>query len=88
MSGSKGESSLLVLSSAPHIKSADGINKIMWTVIIALMPSTVYSVYIFGSNAAVLLSVSVLSAFFSEFIYQKLMKTGTIVLLKNLPIIF
>ena len=59
MSGSKGDTSLLVLSSAPHIKSADGINKIMWTVIIALIPNIVYSVYIFGASAAILLAVSV-----------------------------
>lgn len=74
MSGSKGDTSLLVLSSAPHIKSADGINKIMWTVIIALIPNTVYSIYIFGANAAILLFVSVAAAVFSEFFYQKFMK--------------
>lgn len=80
MSGSKGDTSLLVLSSAPHIKSADGINKIMWTVIIALIPNIIYSVYIFGASAAILLAVSVIAAFLSEFIYQKLMKRPVTVL--------
>ncbi len=74
MTESKGQSALPVISSAPHIKEADGVNKIMWTVIIALMPNTVYSVYIFGTNAAVILTVSVISAILSEYVFQKSMK--------------
>jgi electron transport complex protein RnfD len=74
MPESKGKSTLPVISSAPHIKEADGVNKIMWTVVIALLPNTVYAVYIFGVNAAVLLTVSVVSAILSEFVFQKSMK--------------
>lgn len=73
MSRSK-DSSLLALSSAPHIKAGDSINKIMWTVVIALMPNTFYAVYIFGFNAALILTVSVAAAVLSEYIFQVLMK--------------
>ncbi len=66
--------SLLVLSSAPHIKGGDRINKIMWTVVIALLPNTLYAVYIFGINAALIIGVSVASAVLSEYLYQILMK--------------
>lgn len=67
-------SSLLRLSSAPHLKTKDSVTSIMWMVVLALMPASVYSVYIFGLNALILLVASVAASIAAEASYQFLMK--------------
>ncbi len=66
--------SLLVLSSAPHIKSGDNINKIMWSVVLALLPTVVYSISIFGLHSALVILTAVVSSVMSEGFFQKFMK--------------
>ena len=66
--------SILRLSSAPHLKTKDSVTSIMWMVVLALMPATVYSVYIFGINALILLAASVGASVAGEAAYQYLMK--------------
>ncbi|MFC1670627.1 RnfABCDGE type electron transport complex subunit D [Spirochaetota bacterium] len=66
--------SLLAISVAPHFKSRDSIKLIMWMVVISLMPSTVYSVYIFGIKALILIAVAIVSAVISEALFQLAMK--------------
>lgn len=68
------ETRLLRLSSAPHLKSGESIRSIMWCVVLALMPAAVYSVYLFGFHALLLLSVAVASAVISEAVFRFLMK--------------
>ncbi len=70
----KKEQSLLKLSSAPHIGSNESIVKIMWMVVIALLPSSIYSVYLYGMNSFLLLVIGVLSAVITEAVFQLLMK--------------
>jgi electron transport complex protein RnfD len=62
------------LSNAPHIKTADSISKVMWTVVIALLPVTAYGVSIFGLNSLLIILVSVAAAVASETAFQILMK--------------
>ncbi len=64
----------LIVSSSPHIHSHDSTSGIMLDVIIALMPATIWGVFIFGWRAALIIAVSVLSAVLSEFIWNKLLK--------------
>ena len=68
------EKSLLVLSAPPHIKAGDSINKIMWTVVAVLMLPSVYSIYIFGFHAALILLTSVVSGVSAEAAFQYFMK--------------
>ena len=68
------EKSLLVLSAPPHIKTGDSINKIMWTVAAVLMLPAIYSVYIFGYHAALILFACVVSAVSAEAAFQYFMK--------------
>lgn len=70
----EGETHLLRLSSAPHVRSGESIRSIMWCVVIALMPSAVYSVYLFGINTLLLLAVGVVSAMASEAAFQLFMR--------------
>lgn len=52
----------LHLSSSPHIRSKDKTSTIMRDVVIALMPATVFGIYIFGWNALMVCLVAVLTA--------------------------
>lgn len=62
----------LHLSSSPHIRSKDKTSTIMRDVVIALMPATVFGIYIFGWNALMVCLVAVLTAVVVEASIQKL----------------
>ena len=69
----------LVVSSAPHIASPVDTSKIMAMVIMALLPSLLVSVYVFGFRVITLTAVCVLSAVGFEWAWNKLNhKTQTI----------
>jgi electron transport complex protein RnfD len=68
------EKSDLISSSPPHIKSGDSVKSIMWTVAAVLMFPAVFSVYIFGLQAALILGVCVISGIAAEFLCQILMR--------------
>ena len=61
-------------SNAPHIRDGSSVKKVMWTVVLALMPAAVYSVYIFGPRVLELYAVSVLAAVISEIIIRTLLE--------------
>ena len=62
------------VSSNPHIRDKDSTDNIMLSVVIALMPATVFGVWTFGWYAAVLIVVTVFSAVLSEHIFCKICK--------------
>ena len=64
----------LVVSSAPHIVSPVDTTKIMLMVMMALVPSLVVSVYVFGFRVITLTAVTMASAVFFEWLWNKLMK--------------
>lgn len=63
-----------VVSSTPHIRSNDSIDKIMKDVLIALTPASLAGIYFFGLKALLIIVLSIASAVFFEAIYQKLTK--------------
>lgn len=63
-----------VISSSPHIRTGETVRSIMLNVIIALTPAAAYGVYIFGLNALLLILISVVTAVFSEAIFQVIRK--------------
>ena len=65
---------MLLVSSSPHIRSNESIQRIMLDVIIALIPAIIGSVYFFGFNALKLILISVASSVFFEAIIQKVFK--------------
>lgn len=65
---------LLNISLAPHIRDNSSINKIMWTVVIAMIPALFYSVYIFGREALILLVTGALTAVIVEALMQLALK--------------
>ena len=64
----------LYLSTAPHIKCQDTTRRIMLDVIIALLPTSIAGVYLFGMRAALVLLASVASSVLAEYLWMKLAK--------------
>lgn len=65
---------LITVSATPHIRAQHTISSIMLDVIIALAPATLAGIYFFGSDALFRIIVSILSAVFFEYLYQKITK--------------
>ncbi len=63
---------LLVLQSSPHFSTMESVPKIMWSVIIALLPAIVCSIYFFGWDALRLIFISVVSALAAEAVMNRL----------------
>ena len=64
----------LVVSSAPHIVSNMDTSRIMMMVILALMPSLLVSIYVFGFRVLTLTLACVVASVFFEWAWNKLMK--------------
>ena len=67
-------SDLMKVSSNPHIRAKDTSSRIMLTVIVALLPTTLFGIYNFGAKAALLIAISVASAMLTEFLFEKICK--------------
>ena len=64
----------LLVTSSPHLKSNESVQRIMLDVIIALTPAMIGSVYFFGINALKLILISIASCVFFEALIQKAFK--------------
>ncbi len=62
------------VSSSPHITDKDSIPKIMYGVVISLIPATIGSIYFFGIRAGWVILLSIVAAVATETGLQKLMK--------------
>lgn len=65
---------LLTVTPAPHVRDNDSVQKIMWTVVVSLLPAAAFSVYYFGTPALINLLVGPLTAVLFEFLVQKIRK--------------
>ena len=64
---------LTKISSNPHTRSKITTGNIMLTVIVALLPATLFGIYNFGISALILILVTIGSAVLSEYFYEKFM---------------
>lgn len=67
-------SDLRNVSASPHIRGKISTSKIMFMVIIGLLPTTIFGMFWFGFNAAMLIAVCIATCVLTEFIYEKCMK--------------
>jgi len=67
----------MLLSSSPHSFTQISTSRLMLSVIIALVPATVYGVYLYGFSALALVAVSILSAVAAEYVFRKAIKAKT-----------
>ena len=63
-----------VVSVSPHLRDKVTIPRIMWTVVITLLPVWIWACYLFGWAAFKVVSLSIISAVVAEAIAQKIMK--------------
>ena len=56
----------LVVSPAPHLRAPDNIKKIMWSVVVALLPAVGISLYFFGLDALRVYAISIAAAELTE----------------------
>jgi len=63
---------LFEVSSPPYIRDDESVNKIMWSVVIALFPAFIASLVYFGTNAIRLITVSVSVCIITEFFIRRL----------------
>ncbi len=61
---------LLNVSSSPHVRSKATTKSIMYDVLIALLPATVFGVYHFGFYSLAIILITVASAVLTEYLYE------------------
>ncbi|NLK50125.1 MAG: RnfABCDGE type electron transport complex subunit D [Candidatus Cloacimonetes bacterium] len=64
----------VLVSPAPHLHDSSSIPKVMWNVVLALVPALIAAVYFWGFNALLLTLLGGVSAVFTEALIQKLRK--------------
>jgi len=62
---------LLNVSGSPHVHSGESVQKIMWSVVLALMPAFLVSIFYFGLPVIVLTLVSVGCCVLFEYLIQR-----------------
>ncbi|PUU86547.1 RnfABCDGE type electron transport complex subunit D, partial [Halanaerobium sp.] len=62
----------LIVTSSPHIRAQDSVPKIMWSVVIALLPAVFAAVYFFQARAISVVLTAVAGAVLTEYIFQKI----------------
>ena len=67
---------MTIVAPAPHNKGKKSVPKIMYTVIAALLPAVIVSLFLFGKNAMITILVAVFFAMLAEYVCNKVMKTG------------
>lgn len=63
---------LLVMSSSPHLRHKDSTARIMTDMCIALLPACIAGIYFFGTNAALMLTVCIMTCVASEYLWKRL----------------
>lgn len=61
------------VSISPHLKSAESVDRIMWTVAACLLPSLALSIFIFGFQTLIITLISVASCVATEAVTQRLL---------------
>jgi electron transport complex protein RnfD len=69
----KGGTEMTELRSSPHIHSNETTVRIMWSVVIALLPAMVASVYFFGFSALKVILVCIISCYIGEILSHLLL---------------
>lgn len=69
---------LFTVSGSPHVHGEENVQKIMLTVIYAMVPAMAVSVYFFGLDALRVMLISVASCMFFEWVIQKYLLKGSV----------
>lgn len=64
----KGRTEMIEMRCSPHIHSSETTKKIMWSVVISLLPATFASIYFFGPSALMVILTCIISCYIGEVI--------------------
>jgi len=64
----------LIVSAAPHLRTTDSVERVMYSVVIAMLPALIGSVYYFGWRALWITAIAVVTAILTEAAVQKFRK--------------
>jgi Na+-translocating ferredoxin:NAD+ oxidoreductase subunit D len=67
---------MTIVAPAPHAKGKNSVPRIMYTVIIALLPALALSLFYFGTRAMVTIMVAIFSAMIAEYACNRIMRRG------------
>jgi electron transport complex protein RnfD len=70
--GKPAAASKLILSSSPHLATDESVPRIMYTVVIALLPASLFAVYLFGWDAVRVLGLSVAGCILAEWLVARI----------------
>jgi len=62
---------ILTISGSPHVHGKESVKKIMWSVVIAMIPMAVLSVLFFGWDALRVMAISIAACLIIEWLIQK-----------------
>ena len=65
------EKQIRLIEPAPQIHHRDSTSRIMWTVVLCLVPAGLWGVYVFGPRALAVLAVSILAAVAGEYLMAR-----------------
>lgn len=78
---------LLTVSGSPHVYTDESVSKIMYGVVLSLIPAALVSFYFFGLAAVLVTLTAVVSCMFFEFIIQKYLLKGPITIFDGSAVI-
>ncbi|MBE0637708.1 MAG: RnfABCDGE type electron transport complex subunit D [Bacteroidales bacterium] len=67
---------LLTISGSPHVHTDESIKKIMFSVVFAMVPAMLVSLYFFGFDALRVIAISVIACVVVEYLIQKYLIKG------------
>ncbi|MFO7613052.1 MAG: RnfABCDGE type electron transport complex subunit D [Bacteroidales bacterium] len=70
--------SVLTISGSPHVHTDQSVPKVMYGVVIAMVPAMLVSFYFFGIGAAKVMLTSILACLFFEWVIQKYVIKGPV----------
>lgn len=65
---------MIIISQSPHIHGGASIDKLMWQVVLALLPALAVAVWTFGLPALATVSISVATCMLTEWVIDKAMR--------------
>ena len=70
----------LIVSTSPHLYKEESVSRIMWMVVLSLLPAGIAGIFIFGEGALRVIILSIVSALITEGLLQVLTKKKITVL--------
>lgn len=65
--------SLLTVSGSPHVHNSLSVEKVMWNVVIAMVPAMIASFFFFGLDAVIITAVAIASCLAFEYLINRFM---------------